>query len=201
MLKQQIRTKTHLLFFRADNCRSHKRSIASSFTRRQLLTSTATVAMVLKQSERDRVQSIASQQKEVREFEKGESLKQLTRLKVGDVIANGAFEVTATETVDDYQIHAVSLRHLRTGAKWLHVGADDSNNAFNVGFKTVPMDDTGVAHILEHTTLCGSKKYPIRDPFFNMLRRSLSTFMNAMTSADFTCYPFAMKNKVFLKFI
>jgi Zn-dependent M16 (insulinase) family peptidase len=195
MLKQQIRTKTHLLFFRADNCRSHKRSIASSFTRRQLLTSTATVAMVLKQSERDRVQSIASQQKEVREFEKGESLKQLTRLKVGDVIANGAFEVTATETVDDYQIHAVSLRHLRTGAKWLHVGADDSNNAFNVGFKTVPMDDTGVAHILEHTTLCGSKKYPIRDPFFNMLRRSLSTFMNAMTSADFTCYPFATMNR------
>ena len=94
------------------------------------------------------------------------------------------------------QVVSVALKHLKTGAHWLHIGADDSNNAFNVGFKTVPMDDTGVAHILEHTTLCGSKNYPVRDPFFNMLRRSLSAFMNAMTSADFTCYPFATMNRV-----
>ena len=56
------------------------------------------------------------------------------------------------------------------------------------------MDSTGVAHILEHTALCGSEKYPVRDPFFMMIRRSLNTFMNAMTSSDWTAYPFASKN-------
>ena len=57
------------------------------------------------------------------------------------------------------------------------------------------MDSTGVAHILEHTALCGSERYPVRDPFFMMIRRSLNTFMNAMTSSDWTAYPFASKNK------
>ena len=57
------------------------------------------------------------------------------------------------------------------------------------------MDSTGVAHILEHTALCGSEKYPVRDPFFMMIRRSLNTFMNAMTSSDWTAYPFASKNE------
>ena len=128
--------------------------------------------------------------------ESKKSLEQLKSLKAGDLLANGAFRVEKVEPVPDYQVVSVSLKHVKTGAHWLHIGADDSNNAFNVGFKTVPMDDTGVAHILEHTTLCGSNKYPIRDPFFNMLRRSLSTFMNAMTSADFTCYPFATMNRV-----
>jgi hypothetical protein len=67
-------------------------------------------------------------------------------------------------------------------------------NVFMVVLKTLPQDDTGVAHILEHTVLCGSKKYPIRDPFFTMLKRSIPTFMNAMTGSDFTCYPFASQN-------
>jgi Zn-dependent M16 (insulinase) family peptidase len=78
----------------------------------------------------------------------------------------------------------------------MHCGADDDNNVFNVAFRTTPTDSTGVAHILEHTALCGSERYPIRDPFFNMLRRSLSTFMNAMTASDYTCYPFATLNTV-----
>ena len=73
--------------------------------------------------------------------------------------------------------------------------ADDSNNVFNVAFRTTPVDDTGVAHILEHTALCGSKRFPVRDPFFNMLKRSLSTFMNAMTAADYTMYPFSTPNE------
>ena len=60
-----------------------------------------------------------------------------------------------------------------------------------VAFRTIPEDSTGVAHILEHTALCGSKKYPVRDPFFMMIRRSLNTFMNAFTSSDWTAYPFA----------
>ncbi|MGD9248693.1 MAG: insulinase family protein, partial [Desulfobacteraceae bacterium] len=68
-------------------------------------------------------------------------------------------------------------------------------NTFGVTFKTVPADSTGVAHILEHTVLCGSDKYPVRDPFFSMLKRSLSTFMNAFTASDWTMYPFSTQNK------
>lgn len=72
-----------------------------------------------------------------------------------------------------------------------HLACPDEHRAFTVAFRTPPADSTGLPHILEHTTLCGSAKYPVRDPFFNMLRRSLQTFMNAMTFPDFTAYPFA----------
>ncbi|MBF0125644.1 MAG: insulinase family protein, partial [Magnetococcales bacterium] len=82
-----------------------------------------------------------------------------------------------------------------TGARHLHLRADDPHNAFLVAFLTIPQDSTGVAHILEHTTLCGSRHYPVRDPFFMMLRRSLSTFMNAFTSSDWTAYPFATQSR------
>ena len=115
-------------------------------------------------------------------------------LKPGQKLAGGAFEVITVEEVPEYSVACVELLHVKTGARWMHCGADDSNNVFNVAFRTTPTDDTGVAHILEHTALCGSEKYPIRDPFFNMLRRSLSTFMNAMTAADYTCYPFSTMN-------
>jgi Zn-dependent M16 (insulinase) family peptidase len=86
-------------------------------------------------------------------------------------------------------------RHRATGARHLHLAADDPHNAFMVAFLTVPQDSTGVAHILEHTALCGSQRYPVRDPFFMMIRRSLNTFMNAFTSSDWTAYPFASQNK------
>ena len=82
-----------------------------------------------------------------------------------------------------------------TGARHVHLANDDTNNAFMVVFPTRPHDSTGVAHILEHTTLCGSRLYPVRDPFFMMLRRSLNTFMNAFTSSDCTAYPFATQNR------
>ena len=85
--------------------------------------------------------------------------------------------------------------HNSTQARHFHLEAKDDNNAFMVGFPTVPEDSTGVAHILEHTALCGSKRYPVRDPFFMMLRRSLNTYMNAFTAPDMTAYPFATKNK------
>ncbi len=86
------------------------------------------------------------------------------------------------------------LVHLQTGARHLHISAPDHENTFGVTFKTVPADSTGVAHILEHTVLCGSEKYPVRDPFFSMLKRSLSTFMNAFTASDWTMYPFSTQN-------
>ena len=82
-----------------------------------------------------------------------------------------------------------------TGAKHAHISNNDKENTFSVAFKTIPTDSTGVAHILEHTALCGSKKFPVRDPFFSMLKRSLSTFMNAFTSSDWTMYPFSTQNR------
>ncbi|MHB8766788.1 MAG: insulinase family protein, partial [Deferrisomatales bacterium] len=105
------------------------------------------------------------------------------------------FSVQRTVPLPDLAATLVELEHGRTGARWLHLANGDDNNLFGVGFRTPPPDSTGVAHILEHTALCGSRRYPVRDPFFAMLRRSLSTFMNAMTADDWTLYPFATQNR------
>ncbi|XP_063689891.1 presequence protease, mitochondrial-like [Bolinopsis microptera] len=105
------------------------------------------------------------------------------------------YTVTSVDEVADFNLTSVELIHDKTGARHCHVIKDDSNNCFSVGFATTPRDDTGVAHILEHTALCGSHKYPVRDPFFKMLTRSFSTFMNAFTGPDFTMYPFSTQNE------
>ncbi|XP_032387817.1 presequence protease, mitochondrial [Etheostoma spectabile] len=104
------------------------------------------------------------------------------------------FTVREVVVVPDLFLTAVKLTHDTTGAQYLHAARDDSNNLFSVQFRTTPMDSTGVPHILEHTVLCGSEKYPCRDPFFKMLNRSLSTFMNAFTASDYTMYPFSTQN-------
>ncbi|KAI9105447.1 peptidase M16C associated-domain-containing protein [Phlyctochytrium arcticum] len=112
----------------------------------------------------------------------------------GQVISG--FVVERVRPVKEFDLVGVEMKHQKTGAKYLHVIKDDSNNVFNVGFPTPVTDSTGVPHILEHTTLCGSKKYPVRDPFFKMLNRSMATFMNALTGNDYTMYPFSTENKV-----
>lgn len=89
----------------------------------------------------------------------------------------------------------IRLHHRVTGARFMHLDRDDDNHLFAVGFRTPPDDSTGVAHILEHTALCGSKRFPVRDPFFSMLKRSLNSFMNAMTASDWTLYPFSSMNR------
>ncbi|KAA0186745.1 hypothetical protein HAZT_HAZT009762 [Hyalella azteca] len=104
------------------------------------------------------------------------------------------FRVLEVREIDELQLTAVRLQHINTEADYLHIVKDDPNNAFCIGFRTTPLDSTGVPHILEHTVLCGSHKYPVRDPFFKMLNRSLSTFMNAMTGSDNTIYPFSTQN-------
>ena len=97
------------------------------------------------------------------------------------------------------QIAALNLtfeEYIHTsGAKHYHLANDYAENVFMVAFRTVPHDSSGVAHILEHTALCGSEKFPVRDPFFLMIRRSLNTFMNAFTTSDYTAYPFASQNR------
>lgn len=99
----------------------------------------------------------------------------------------------------EFKLACVDLSHEQTGSKHLHIDSsirqDDDNNVFSVSFRTQPPNNTGVPHILEHTTLCGSEKYPIHDPFFKMLNRSMANFMNAMTGPDYTFYPFATTNK------
>ena len=105
------------------------------------------------------------------------------------------FILKRSQRLDTLNITVEEYEHRETGAVHYHLASDNPENVFLVALRTVPMDSTGVAHILEHTALCGSKKYPVRDPFFMMIRRSLNTFMNAFTSSDWTAYPFASQNR------
>ncbi len=104
------------------------------------------------------------------------------------------FTLKDIKHVPELHLTALQLEHDKTGAEYLHVARDDKNNVFAINFKTNPIDRTGLPHILEHVTLCGSEKYPVRDPFFKMMPRSLANFMNAFTSSDYTSYPFATTN-------
>lgn len=110
---------------------------------------------------------------------------------VGDKL--GRYTVERVEPLPEMSGTLVLLRH-ENGARHAHVARADDNLAFGVTFPTVPKDSTGVAHILEHTVLMGSQQYPVADPFFAMIPRSLNTFMNAMTSNDWTTYPFSTRN-------
>ena len=109
--------------------------------------------------------------------------------------AHEAFDWVRSERIESLKLVVHEYRHRATGASHYHLAADNPENVFLVALRTVPADSKGVAHILEHTVLCGSEHYPVRDPFFMMIRRSLNTFMNAFTSSDWTAYPFASQNK------
>ena len=105
------------------------------------------------------------------------------------------FSVERIDALPSINATMIRLRHQQTGARFMHLERDDDNHLFAVGFRTPPDDSTGVAHILEHTALCGSQRFPVRDPFFSMLKRSLNSFMNAMTASDWTLYPFSSMNR------
>lgn len=109
--------------------------------------------------------------------------------------AHSAFELINQSPIEALNLSVEHYRHKKTGAVHYHLASNSEENVFLVALRTVPQDSTGVAHILEHTALCGSQRYPVRDPFFMMLRRSLNTFMNAFTSSDWTAYPFATQNR------
>ena len=106
-----------------------------------------------------------------------------------------AFQLLRQHHVEALDIQVSEYKHKVTGAVHYHLATNNDENVFLVAFRTQPMDSKGTAHILEHTALCGSEKFPVRDPFFLMIRRSLNTFMNAFTAADWTAYPFATQNK------
>jgi Zn-dependent M16 (insulinase) family peptidase len=110
-------------------------------------------------------------------------------------MAHSSFKFVRKQKIDSLNVEIEEFDHIKTGAKHYHLASKNDENVFLVALRTMPMDSKGVAHILEHTALCGSKNYPVRDPFFMMIRRSLNTFMNAFTSSDWTAYPFASQNK------
>jgi len=105
-----------------------------------------------------------------------------------------AFELLRVDTVDEYGALCGVYRHKVTGAEVLSVIADEPNKVFGITFRTPPSDSTGVPHILEHSVLCGSRKFPTKDPFVELLKGSLQTFLNAFTYPDRTCYPVASMN-------
>lgn len=105
------------------------------------------------------------------------------------------FAVERCETVPELDSDAYVLRHTTSGARLLHLACNDENKAFAIGFKTPPADSTGVFHILEHSVLCGSAKFPVKEPFVDLIKSSMQTFLNAMTYPDKTIYPVATTNE------
>lgn len=104
------------------------------------------------------------------------------------------YEILDEHRVEDVQSDGFILRHKKSGARIAVLSNNDDNKVFYIGFRTPPEDETGVPHIIEHTTLCGSKKFPVKDPFIELAKGSLNTFLNAMTYPDKTVYPVASCN-------
>lgn len=106
----------------------------------------------------------------------------------------GSFIVEAIEALDELQGYGYLLRHQPSGARVLWIATADTNRAFSISFKTPPASDTGVFHIIEHSVLCGSTHFPVKEPFVNLLKSSMHTFLNALTFSDKTMYPVASTN-------
>ena len=105
-----------------------------------------------------------------------------------------SYEIIERRKIDDLNSESFLMRHKKTGARVALLSNDEENKVFAIGFRTPPKDSTGVAHIIEHTVLCGSGKYPVKDPFVELVKGSLNTFLNAMTYPDKTLYPIASCN-------
>ena len=105
------------------------------------------------------------------------------------------FTVTRREVIPELDADAYVLHHAASGARLLYLACEDENKAFAIGFKTPPADSTGVFHILEHSVLCGSRRFPVKEPFVDLIKSSMQTFLNAMTYPDKTVYPVATTNE------
>jgi len=108
---------------------------------------------------------------------------------------HSSFDIVRNEMVDEFGVRAVMYKHKKSGAEVLSIEAPDENKVFGITFRTPPKDSTGVPHILEHSVLCGSRKYRTKEPFVELLKGSLQTFLNAFTYPDRTCYPVASCNQ------
>ena len=105
-----------------------------------------------------------------------------------------AYELLEQRPLGDLHSEGCILRHKKSGARIAVIANDDDNKVFYIGFRTPPEDSTGVPHIIEHTVLCGSEKYPVKDPFVELVKGSLKTFLNAITYPEKTIYPVASCN-------
>ena len=105
-----------------------------------------------------------------------------------------AYEIVKQEKLTDIHSTGYLVRHKKTGARLVLIENDDENKVFSIAFRTTPKNSTGVPHILEHSVLCGSREFPLKDPFVELVKGSLNTFLNAMTYPDKTCYPVASCN-------
>ena len=110
-------------------------------------------------------------------------------------VTHPAYEVLQKDIVTEYGAYCTLYRHKKSGAELLSVAVDDDNKVFGITLRTPPEDSTGVPHILEHSVLCGSRKYTTKDPFVHLLKGSLQTFLNAFTYPDRTCYVVASQNE------
>jgi len=104
------------------------------------------------------------------------------------------YQVVKEDTIHEYGAQVTLFKHIKTGAEVMSVSVPDENKVFGITFRTPPSDSTGVPHILEHSVLCGSRKYPVKEPFVELLKGSMNTFLNAFTYPDRTCYPVASQN-------
>lgn len=104
------------------------------------------------------------------------------------------FRLNRIERIEEINGTAYEMKHEKSGARLIYIDSLDSNKVFNIAFRTTPQDSTGVAHIMEHSVLCGSRKFPLKEPFVELVKGSLNTFLNAMTYPDKTMYPVASKN-------
>ena len=104
------------------------------------------------------------------------------------------FRLDRIERIDEINGTAYEMKHEKSGARLIYIDSPDTNKVFNIAFRTTPQDSTGVAHIMEHSVLCGSRKFPLKEPFVELVKGSLNTFLNAMTYPDKTMYPVASKN-------
>ena len=114
-------------------------------------------------------------------------------LPAGSTISG--FDVTSCKVLPELDADAYVLHHRASGARLLYLACEDENKAFSIAFRTPPTDDTGVFHILEHSVLCGSTKFPVKEPFVDLIKSSMQTFLNAMTYPDKTVYPVASTNE------
>jgi Zn-dependent M16 (insulinase) family peptidase len=113
-------------------------------------------------------------------------------MEINDIVSG--FKVLQKQYIKEAASTAYEFEHVKSGARLFFLANDDDNKVFSITFRTPPTDDTGVAHIVEHSTLCGSRKYPLKEPFVELVKGSLNTFLNAMTFPDKTMYPVASRN-------
>ncbi len=118
-------------------------------------------------------------------------------LKTGMMVHG--FQVDRAVYVKELDSQAYEMRHVQSGARLLYIQNEDDNKVFSISFRTTPTDSTGVPHICEHSTLCGSRKFPLKEPFVELVKGSLNTFLNAMTFPDKTMYPVASRNAIDFK--